>query len=104
MAGLDHARAAEMEAGGGHAARQRSYLHEDLGPGGGVLHHAIHHTDESLALTHLQRRKEWTIQTRTPAELSPHLLPGLTSPEQERAARPGVSGSLCLTLPVAHPL
>lgn len=48
------------EAGGDHAARQRSYLHEELGPGGGVLHHAVHHGDESFALTHLQQRKEWT--------------------------------------------
>lgn len=36
-----------------------SYLHVQLGPRGGVLHHSVHHTDQSFALTHLrQTRKE----------------------------------------------
>lgn len=39
---------------------QRPYLHEELGPGGRAPHHTVHHADESLALTHLQQRKEWT--------------------------------------------
>ena len=36
-----------------------SYLHVQLSPRGGALHHSVHHTDQSLALAHLwQTRKE----------------------------------------------
>lgn len=54
-----------------HAVRLRSYLHEELGPGGGVLHHVVHHSDECLALTHLQQRKERMIHSHTWATRSP---------------------------------
>ena len=89
---------------GDHAARQRSYLHEELGPGGGVLHHAVHHTDESLTLTHLQQRKEQTIQTQTHRETSPHARLCLLSRKQERTAPSEASSILCLALPITHPL
>lgn len=71
-----------------HAARQRSYLHEELGPGGGALHHAIHHTDESLTLTHLQQRKERMIQTQTHIEISPPHPPGLAFQETGEGGSP----------------
>lgn len=46
-------------------------MHEELGPGGRVSHHAVHHTDESLTLTHLQQRKEQTTPTQSRTETSP---------------------------------
>lgn len=48
------------------------YLHEEVGPGGGALHHSVHHADESLALAHLQRRKERTIHSALATAVSPH--------------------------------
>lgn len=30
------------------------YLHVELGPRGGALHHPVHHSDEGLALAHLR--------------------------------------------------
>lgn len=55
-------------AGGGAAAVP--YLHVELGPRGGVLHHSVHHTDQSLALTHLQQtRKEISDISRDVASL-----------------------------------
>lgn len=48
-------------------------MHEELGAGGGALHHAVHHTDQSLALTHLRQREERAAQVQ-PSRGLPHAL------------------------------
>lgn len=83
-----------MAGGRGAGGRRRPrgpYLHEEVGPGGGAPHHAVHHTDESLALTHLQRREERRVRTQAPARHRPNpqgrRLPGAPAPRLP-AARP----------------
>lgn len=44
-----HARAA------GPARRPEAYLHVELSPRGGGLHHPVHHTDQGFALAHLRQ-------------------------------------------------
>jgi hypothetical protein len=95
----DHAQAAEMPLTRGHAGRQRPYLHEELGPGGGVLHHSVHHTDESLTLTHLQQRREWMIRTQSHIRVSPPHPPMLVCRKQGKAVALGASRTLYLTSP-----
>lgn len=86
-----------------HAARRRSYLHEELGPGGGVLHHAVHHTDESLALTHLQQRKERTDCSHSDPLRKLPASPCACSRKQGRAAALGLQ-HLCLASPPLAPV
>lgn len=38
--------------------RPGPYLHVELSPGGGGLHHPVHHTDQGFALAHLRQTGE----------------------------------------------
>jgi len=38
-----------------HGPRPEAYLHVELSPRGGGLHHPVHHTDQGFALAHLRQ-------------------------------------------------
>ena len=69
-------------------------MHEELGAGGGALHHAVHHTDQSLALTHLWQREERAAQMQSTRGSSP-CLPGLQETAEGGSSSWGLQHPLC---------